>query len=504
MKTTIVGLFGALAVGLGALAIPADAETLVFQEGKAIEALGIDNYTGSSTLTLISTASYATKNYGRSTSLTLGKGSNGEERKALLRFDVSALANFEGTITSVTLTLTAISQQAAISNGNTTLQLNLYQIADANAGWVQGNGQGSSELGSASYNYKAIATTTWAGSAGLGTPGTDYVDSVIDGTHTVYGGTSITPTQYSWELPVSLLQSWISGTNAGLLLTVTGFDDLELKDIVGFASNRYTNIDYRPMLTITYTPVPETPLAGVLPLLGVYALYRMRRQRKTVAAAMAAMVLGGSVVEAWAEEVVKIGDGKVADVILIAGENAGRHYGMGNTIWIGTGPNGDLSVRRSLLRVDVSELPKGKKVKSAKLVLKCAAVKGQPGVWEVYAMDPLNDGWREDKEVLGKAATNLCSWNFRHNHYQKWTGGEGGGVQGEPIYRSNAAPLKMGETVEIDLPVGLVEQWRKEPLNAGLLLKMADENFGDEAFIRFGSSEHQKEEMRPVLVVELQ
>lgn len=256
-----------------ATALNLQAVSIVFQDGAAIPELGIGSYSGTEDTTLIS-GSNAGRNYGGSNSIWIGN-SAGAERKTLLRFDLSSLMGQAASIDSVTLTMFQIAEGA--SNNGAEVDVNLYQIQSANGGWVEGTGSGSAQAGSSSWNYKANATVSWAGSAGLSTSGTDYVASAIDGTKTIIAKTGSGGT-YTWNLPVSLIQSWIDGENTGLLFAATDFGSLEDNDFFRFASSLYTTSNLRPMLTVNYTPIPEPGMVVLLGL-GILAVCPGRRTR---------------------------------------------------------------------------------------------------------------------------------------------------------------------------------------------------------------------------------
>lgn len=257
-----------------ATVLPLQAVSIVFQDGAAIPELGIGNYNGTENTTLIS--GVPNGNYGSGNSLWVG--SNSGERKILLRFDVSALAGQSASIESVTLSMFQIAQSG--SNNGTEIDVNLYQIQNANSGWVEGTGTGNSQTGSASWNHAVNQTVDWAGSEGLSTPGTDYVASAVDGTKVVTArtGNGWSGTEFTWNLPVSLLQSWISGTNAGLVFAAADFGDLVANDYFRFGSSNHTTAEWRPMLTVNYTPIPEPGMVVLLGL-GILAACPGRRTR---------------------------------------------------------------------------------------------------------------------------------------------------------------------------------------------------------------------------------
>ena len=107
-------------------------------------------------------------------------------------------------------------------------------------------------------------TTAWAGSAGLATAGTDYVDTVLASTNTNRADPIYT--EYTFTLNasgLSVLNSWFgAASNPGFLVFTSAGDPY-----VAFGSRQYA-AEYRPLLTITYD-LPNVPIAHRLSLLGV-------------------------------------------------------------------------------------------------------------------------------------------------------------------------------------------------------------------------------------------
>lgn len=248
---------------------------VVIRQGADIPELGIVNYDGTQDNTLLSGAN-AFRNYGGSNSLFLGRttaSSNPAEAKQILQFDLSALDGLVESIDSVTLTMRLVAQ---VTLPSTDVEFSLHQIQDANAGWVEGTGNAvTANSGESSWNYLAHSSTAWAGSAGLSTPGTDYLATPIDGTR-VMSSSTVAGTIFSWTLPVSLVESWIEGTNAGLILSVTDYEGLESDDYFRFGSSEHGTAAYRPTLTINYTPIPEPGAAALF--LVVIAAVLLRRK----------------------------------------------------------------------------------------------------------------------------------------------------------------------------------------------------------------------------------
>ena len=87
----------------------------------------------------------------------------------------------------------------------------IYRIAAANGDWIEGTQQDEAQVGSPCWSYKAYNTVGWAGSAGLKTAGTDYVDTVLGSatfTDGVSGYRGITLTAAG----LAVLESWFGST----------------------------------------------------------------------------------------------------------------------------------------------------------------------------------------------------------------------------------------------------------------------------------------------------
>lgn len=111
-------------------------------------------------------------------------------------------------------TITLFEQKSVVS-GTRTYDFNVYKIAAANAGWVEGTKNGAIEAGSPCWNYHAYNTVNWAGAAGCSVSGTDFVADAsppnITGT-SVPDGTIVTMTY-----PNAWATDWRDnpGNNAG-------------------------------------------------------------------------------------------------------------------------------------------------------------------------------------------------------------------------------------------------------------------------------------------------
>jgi hypothetical protein len=217
---------------------------------KAVFPVVIDpDFTGISTLgdVCLGDSGYAPRNSGALTFVYSNYVAN------LFRFDLSSVSS-SATVSAGTLGLTKINAAGT----NAAASHNIYKITDANGDWVEGTGNFSANAaaGQCCYNAKVAdgsggVTTAWAGSAGLGTAGTDYVNTKLcadlahnrtDAQYTVH--------KFTFNSDgYAVLQSWCGdATNNGLLVKkISGGDDTQ------WGTAEHATESYRPVLTVTYT-----------------------------------------------------------------------------------------------------------------------------------------------------------------------------------------------------------------------------------------------------------
>ena len=191
-------------------------------------------------------SSGSSSNFGASTVIAVGRFvSDGNVQKSLLRFNLSSIT---GSVISASLDL--FIGDATYSYANTIVDI--YKITDANGDWIEGTANSAAQTGSPCWNYKAYHASTptnWAGSTGLSTAGTDYVNTVI-GTFTVPSSFSV-GTKLTASLSASVVNEWMGeSTNNGILLrprTLTGSNQG-----FHFCTKEHTTESYRPALTVTY------------------------------------------------------------------------------------------------------------------------------------------------------------------------------------------------------------------------------------------------------------
>lgn len=197
--------------------------------------------------TVIPTSS-ASKNFGTSI-YSPGDGSN---NKALWGFDLSSI-DAAATCNSATLYGYHYGSFAAAA-----WTMTIYSIASGNSAWpegVQNNATGGT--GDCCWNYldQDASPTSWAGSAGLATSGTDYEASSLG---TFSGNRSdAVGTEYTASLTASRIEAWFgaSNTNYGLLIVPSASTG-------GLCSSDHATTGYHPKLVVDYTVGGGGNLAG--------------------------------------------------------------------------------------------------------------------------------------------------------------------------------------------------------------------------------------------------
>jgi len=188
------------------------------------------------------------RNYGASTTTVVEIG--GSKLKLLLKFGLSGIA--AGNVCSAAA-LTLIKTSAAGANYPVTYTL--FEIASGNAGWIEGT-KNNITAGAGECCWNALAadgasgvTTAWAGSAGLATAGTDYVNTALGTIDT--NKMDAQYTAYTFTLNASglaVIENWFGSDdeNYGLLITAPAAGI-----VAGMSEN--TTEAYRPVLSVTYS-----------------------------------------------------------------------------------------------------------------------------------------------------------------------------------------------------------------------------------------------------------
>jgi len=194
---------------------------------------------------MVGHSSVPLRNYGVTTS-------RNHNFKSLYRFVLSSIPS-TATCTACSITLTVTGNEYTGTGDST---LSFFKVADANGDWIEGTKDndtaGEGEPCHSYKKYSATTPTNWAGSAGMGTAGTDYVNTTLGyftWLHAEEVGTQKTAAFNADGLAV--IQDWFGDeTNNGLVaITTAGY---------GFRSpysaySEHTTESYRPKLTVTYT-----------------------------------------------------------------------------------------------------------------------------------------------------------------------------------------------------------------------------------------------------------
>ncbi|MBM3889037.1 MAG: DNRLRE domain-containing protein [Verrucomicrobia bacterium] len=252
----------------------------IFQDGASTPIIG-GTYNGTAdTMILINDAGGGggNQNFGAREDFEAGETTTGanQNRRALMRFDVTALKDQYVSINSITLRLTVNYND---SSGSDAFQV--YRLASANAGWVEGTGISYAggdppDNGMSTWNQRVQGSQNWAGSAGANTAGTDYLTPDIASTS--FNASS--PTSGSlFDLvftDVSFFDDWANGNNPGLYLRTQN----DLNGRLSFYSSEDSIQSRRPQLIVDYAPIPEPHIEGLLLVgAGLMSLARRRRQR---------------------------------------------------------------------------------------------------------------------------------------------------------------------------------------------------------------------------------
>jgi hypothetical protein len=172
-------------------------------------------------------------------------------RHSVIRFDFSGLAGMLGTVNSATLRLHVLDDTLFPSGSNT---VELYRLADANAGWIEGTKNGApAATGEVTWNSRQHGVAGWAGSPGASTAGADYVNTLLA------SKSFDTTTDGVFDLVIAganagFLLDWAS--NAGFLLTPTNTTQPS-NNLIIFHSREATDATLWPELIVDFTPAPE-------------------------------------------------------------------------------------------------------------------------------------------------------------------------------------------------------------------------------------------------------
>lgn len=185
-----------------------------------------------------------------------------------LRMDGSNPSNYERILMQwsvASIPTGAIPQSVAVRLYNTgtadanTRTIALYEIAVGNHGWPEGVKVNATpdagQDGSTWTNYNHNGPVPWSGSAGLGTAGTDYLNTVLS-TLTVTGNVAGNVTWATSAAFAATARRWIASStqNSGLVFIGTAGTGYPV-----FASSDHATAAYRPTLSVVFA----TPSGGI-------------------------------------------------------------------------------------------------------------------------------------------------------------------------------------------------------------------------------------------------
>lgn len=247
-------LFSGAAGALGA--------TITFQQGATNEF--VSGYTGTSDTALASNV--ANRNGGALDYFSVGRNFS---RRSILRFDLSSMTNAVESVQGAQLTL-----KLGGNATSTKLTISVYELALANAGWLEGGGNltAVAAAGEVTWSHLGYDTRAWAGSPGAGLSGTDYIATPVATFEWEVGSTSV-----ELNLSAAMIQRWIEtpSSNAGLLFVATNGAG-ENAMTANFASSEHATAGLRPLLAIDYTPVPEPGTWAALLVGGAVLAWRRK------------------------------------------------------------------------------------------------------------------------------------------------------------------------------------------------------------------------------------
>lgn len=172
-----------------------------------------------------------TTNNGTFTSV-LVSSAGGDRRIGLIKFDCSGIPSGASAITATFYNYS----DSTFGSGTYTY----HSVASGNSGWTEGGATWNTLDGSSS----------WAGSSGCLTAGTDYESSAIgSGSHSI-----IPNAENAVSLTLSRVEGWFgaSNTNYGIRISTSGSSS-------GFRSSDYSTASLRPKIVIDYTSGGPAP-----------------------------------------------------------------------------------------------------------------------------------------------------------------------------------------------------------------------------------------------------
>ena len=418
---------------------------------------------------------YNGTNWGADNEIFAGlNGVNGWTYRSLLRFDTGNLRARYTSIDSATLTLTVtVTSRLSVVRGD--FDLNLFQLDDSNADWIEGTKNTQiADTGESCWEKRKYNLDEWTGGLGIGNSTTsagisNLLATVAIDVDTITNGQKIVFTLDSPEA-VAAVKAWCDDdTNAGLLLASDEASGGQ--NALVFASSENSTSASRPQLAVTYT-ADETEF------------------------------------------------GASDDNFMYSGLGE-WNWGAWTTPRLVIGMNSTTAKFRSIMRFDPSSLDiAGKQVKCATLELTIddtSKIRPANGDFEtrLLLLDNANADWVEGTKSVATASTGESCWSWRKYNTVAWTGGAGIGnstnstgisaLLDTVFIDTSAIALGQKLTFVIDTPEGIaaLTSWVRGDTNPGFLLTTDESPVGLNA-IHVGTKEHGTASRRPVLRIVLE
>ena len=399
----------------------------------------------------------AGSNYGTATTM-IACSNAGQRMNMLLKFTLTSLAGY--TVNSAVLSLFNTFTYAA------SLNFSLYRIKAANGGWVETE---------SNWNNKALtpSVTRWAGDTaqdggadgGCSVAGTDY-EAVAIGSFTYLANTAVN-TEHPINLDAAQVQALIDGGNYGLIVICT---TPNIYGNYGWATSDHATTGLRPKLVVDYSTGITGVLAATLGEIVLSAAGTVEAGAEIVGTLAA--TLGEIVLSATGAQGILYADGPGGNVNTAADVNlhqtaATYNGGTHDAVQFG-------SYNYALMRFDLSAIPAGTTILSAKLTLGLYEGGGGADVFPVLAA---NAGWIEGTRNLQLALAGEPCWNAlaadgAGGVTTPWAGGANGcGVAGVDIgTRIGQLTAAAAGVYEVDLDLDTVRGWFGVA-NPGILIK---------------------------------
>lgn len=195
-------------------------------------------------------------------------------RRGVMFFKLDAVIPPGSTITGVSLTLNLTLSQGTPADFHLQRLTANWGEGTSNAGTPGGQGAPST-TNDATWIHTFFSTQFWA------TPGGDF-SSTVSATTNVIG--NVGPYTWSSAQMAADVQNWVNtpGSNFGWIIRG---DETTSQVAARFGSRENTNPTLRPVLEVTFTPVPEpgTMLLTGLGLGGVWIVRRVKKNPRRIA-----------------------------------------------------------------------------------------------------------------------------------------------------------------------------------------------------------------------------